>query len=382
MQKDLLAAVVVGLMALAACSDSSDHVNTPEWVVSDTPLVSIGELEGETAYLFQSIIDAELLSDGRVVIADGGLSVIRVFDSAGALLSELGGSGEGPGEFQTLRSIWTQGDTLVAWDSESRRLSYFTLPSTLSRVVSLERSPEASGVGSLDAAVGALPSGIVVIASLGFGSTGDGSTGEVSADRLSLETFGADGAHLGRVLDGTGLIRFRVGERGSAPVPFSPLPHFDTHGSRIYYADGSSPTVTAWSAGATRVIQLPGIAHDIDAAWAGLVEGVQEDGREFFAGIISEAPRPDSLPQLAGLLVGDDGQIWTKPYEPMADALWLAGADNYWGTWRVVDDAGAVVATVSLPRGFRPLSVADDLVLGVGVDALGVERVQVRRVEK
>lgn len=167
---------------------------------------------------------------------------------------------------------------------------------------------------------------------------------------------------------------------GSAPIPFSPLPRFTTHGSTIYYADGSTPTVTALSAGSADTIALARVEHDVDAAWTRLAERVQSQGPEFFADMLPSAPRPDSLPQVAGLLVDAVGRIWTKGYAPSSDGLWARAGVEYGGEWNVVDAQGTPVATVRMPRGFRPLRVADDLVLGVLADSLGVERVQVRRV--
>lgn len=369
----MVGAMIVVLCG-TGCAAEGDRPVLQVWTVADTADLSIGELEGEREYLFQSIAGAVLLPDGGVAIADGGQAVVRSFDATGSFVAEMGGPGDGPGEFQALRDLWRLGDTLVVWDSRSRRLTYFALPATLTRVVSLEATPEASGVGSLDRAVGPLPGGAMAIASLGFGSPA-----EVSADRLSIERFDRDGEHLGRVLEGSGLIRFRVGERGSAPVPFSPLPLSTTRGPSIYFADGSSPSVVVWSEGDVRSLGLPVVEHDVDAAWAGLVEGIEEEGREFFRSVLPGAPRPDSLPQVAGLLVDDVGNVWTKPYEPLADALWLAGDGNAPRVWRVTDDAGATIATVTVPRGFSPLAVVDDNVLGIAVDGLGVERVQLRR---
>ena len=370
---------VVALGALAAsvtsCSGPSDVVESARWVIEESPTLAIGVVEGDAPYLFEAIVHAELLEDGGVIVADGGASAIRLFDATGAFVLEMGGEGSGPGEFRGLRDAWiVGGDTVVAWDSDLRRLTYFERTGVLVRTVLLEAFGEASGVGGLDLAVGPLEGGEVAIASLGLGEPAP-----LRVDRVSVELFGADGSHMRRVGEATGMVRFTVGERGSAPVPFTPFPRFDVHGSSIYFTNGDAPSLTVWSEGVRRVIELPPVEHDVDAAWSELSERLGEEGREVFAGLVLEAPRREAIPHLAGLILDAEGQIWTKPYVPMADALWLNGGANRWGDWWVVDESGARIAEVSVPDGFDVMDVRSDVVVGVAVDADGVERVQVHR---
>jgi hypothetical protein len=61
-----------------------------------------------------------------IVIANAGTSELRYHDARGSWLRSVGGQGEGPGEFRTLTNIWRmRGDTLLAWDTRLRRLSFF-----------------------------------------------------------------------------------------------------------------------------------------------------------------------------------------------------------------------------------------------------------------
>ena len=69
------------------------------WRVGPEPVVSIGQREGGDAYMLFRVTDATRLSDGRVVVVNGG-SELRVFDGAGTHVATWGRLGDGPGEFR------------------------------------------------------------------------------------------------------------------------------------------------------------------------------------------------------------------------------------------------------------------------------------------
>ena len=375
MRTEVTRLVGIGALAAAACTPGGDDgLDLDSWVIAPAPSTVIGEMDGDPMYLFQRVAGAGLMPDGRIVVADAGLSVIRVFDAEGTFLSQMGGEGEGPGEFRGLRGVWiVPPDTIGAWDSHSLRITYFEAAGSLIRTVSLEPSAEARGVGSLDLLVGALADGSVAIGSLAFGSP-DGT----GADRVSVERFGPGGAHLERLGETTGFIRIRLGEGSRAPIPFSPYPRFAVRGDAVFHTNGAAPRVHVWAAGARRAIDLPPADHDPELAWATLASRLDEGGSELYRDLLPEAPRSDSIPHLSGLLVDDAGLVWTKQYDPGADALWLdSGSRAFGGTWWVVEPSGRLVATAEVPSSLAPLQVVGDRALGVTVDALGVERIHV-----
>ena len=49
--------------------------------------------------------DATKLSDGRIVVANGGSDELRIFDRSGTHVGTWGGQGEGPGEFTALGPV-------------------------------------------------------------------------------------------------------------------------------------------------------------------------------------------------------------------------------------------------------------------------------------
>jgi hypothetical protein len=121
-------------------SSSGSPVDAPQWALgeewrfSETPLVTIGAVDGPEAIgTVGRIVDESgvaLLSDGRIAVADGQANEIRIYDASGNRLTSVGRTGDGPGEFQGLRGIATfGGDSILAWDSRAGffvgRLSVF-----------------------------------------------------------------------------------------------------------------------------------------------------------------------------------------------------------------------------------------------------------------
>jgi hypothetical protein len=144
-----------------------------------------------------------------------------------------------------------------------------------------------------------------------------------------------------------------------------------------------APLVRAWSAAGEWTIELPALEHDAEREWSALAEQIERRRLQPFLRVVSTAPRPDSIPHLGGLLIDEGGRIWAKRYDPATDAIWLGGgARGFGGTWWVADSAGRVIASVQVPAGFAPLAVEDARVVGVSVDSLGVERVEVRTISR
>ena len=97
-----------------------------DWRIGPEPAVSIGERTGEEPYLLSFVRGATRLSDGRIVVANGGSNELRFFDAVGVHLATRGGGGEGPGEFERLLRVepWP-GDSIVAWRAARAGFSVF-----------------------------------------------------------------------------------------------------------------------------------------------------------------------------------------------------------------------------------------------------------------
>ena len=113
-------------------SGSAIHDEGDRWRVVSDPILQIGQVEGDSPYLFQRISSAVRVPDGRIVVSDARDLDIRIFGSDGTHELSFGQSGEGPMEFggQPFLAL-VPPDTLVVWDSGNYRLSRFDLTGSL-----------------------------------------------------------------------------------------------------------------------------------------------------------------------------------------------------------------------------------------------------------
>ena len=85
-----------------------------EWHLSPEPVVDIGGGDVEENQLFR-VAGALRLSDGRIVVGNGGTHELRFYTGDGAFVRSVGRRSDGPGEFQDLRWVRRlRGDSLIA----------------------------------------------------------------------------------------------------------------------------------------------------------------------------------------------------------------------------------------------------------------------------
>ena len=94
-------------------------------------------LDGDSLQEFDRVTTPFRMSDGRLVVPQRRIGLIRIFDADGQYLTTLGRLGEGPGEFQDLSAAWPRADTIEAFDGDLLRITRF-LPDDDVEVVSLE----------------------------------------------------------------------------------------------------------------------------------------------------------------------------------------------------------------------------------------------------
>jgi hypothetical protein len=126
---------------LASCSGTPD-IEIPEEVASLENLTIINasieevteiNLErsarfGDTDEVIIGRMGSVAVDDaGRVYIADGNRLVIHVYEPGGSHLTEIGGEGDGPGEFRRISSVQPHGDFLHLMDGSSLRISRFDM---------------------------------------------------------------------------------------------------------------------------------------------------------------------------------------------------------------------------------------------------------------
>lgn len=84
-------------------------------------------------------------------------------------------------------------------------------------------------------------------------------------------------------------------------------------------------------------------------------------------------PWPKTLPAYGELLVDGGGNLWVAAYATTAARS---------ARWTVFDSTGRVLGGVSSPTGFEVFEIGAAEVLGVARDSLGLERVELLRLNR
>ncbi len=110
------------------------------WGLSAAPVLQIGVEEGDSMYQLFRVTAARWLPGGRIAVANSGSNTIRLYDEQGQFLREVGGEGDGPGEFRSIVAIERfGGDSLAAFDWRSKRVSLFTGEGDFVRTIRLHQ---------------------------------------------------------------------------------------------------------------------------------------------------------------------------------------------------------------------------------------------------
>lgn len=372
-------AAVVGLLLLPLFAPSLSAQHPERWQVTATPTLQIGLVDGNPSYVFDAIVGARFLADGRIAVADAGYLDIRLFGRDGTFQTRVGGQGQGPGEFQYIGGLWiTSAGLIAAWDPTNRRISLFTPAGTLRVTTSIRDNPVG---GNLEVYLGTLSNDDVVLASLRLGTRAE----RTVPDPWTLALFGADGEYKSSLGTVRGMWRYN-----GYPIPFSPMPTIAVRNDSLIVADGFRPEITVQGpeGHTTRVIRTPdsdvGLSNSV---WSSLATELEAQRKQLYVEYLNDerVPREGLMPQIGAILVDDRGLIWVKRYDPILDSIWLR-RNPMWpglgGEWWVLQPSGEQVATVQMPPGVRPLEIQTNRILGVLVDANDVERIVVLRLAR
>jgi hypothetical protein len=399
---DLIAQVSVwcALIAISACTEPGERTtnvtsrdsagilivetSAPTWSAADgwqlasEPQLTIGREEGDPEYLFDGIRGVLRLTDGRIVVADGGSSQIRFFDPSGDYVEAIGRAGEGPGEFRFMGSMWRHGaDSLVVTDLPG--VTFMGSDGQFGRrsVVELaEGQYRGNPVGQLDD--GAL---LVVTGSRGF-SPAD--AGTVIRDSLRFFWYNADGTFGGPITVLPSAERWGLQAGGVTTFPYLPFasnPIWTASGDRFYTGAGRGPEVSLWRADGTleRVLRWAKAERPVtdalkDQFRADALESARDaNDRRRVELFLAEVPIAESLPAYRSMLVDEEHNLWLEAYRPPWELA---------PSWDVLTSDGEWLGSVSMPARFTPYQIGSDYVLGVSRDELGVERVESFRLAK
>jgi len=95
-------------------SSAPEWAHGTGWTVEPTPVVSIGSADGAPECQLTNVSAVVELSDGRIVVADGGSMQLRTYTPDGRCVRAVGGRGRGPGEFSRVTVVSRyRGDSIL-----------------------------------------------------------------------------------------------------------------------------------------------------------------------------------------------------------------------------------------------------------------------------
>ena len=335
--------------------------------VGEIPLLSLGGADATGPTQFFRVQNVVFGPEGRLWVADGQSSEIRIFNRDGSHHRTVGGRGGGPGEFLRLRLLApARNDTVLAWDDSNGRLTVFDDEGEFVRTQPLwaseEPVPRAFGVYADGTVLAQQPR---ILQAVEPGSLIRDSTQLVRVDfERRIRTPEADASGLSWVWTG----------RSQVPVPFTSAPAFDVQGQAVHLAQGSAFRIRVFGRG--RVLEAYGIERrerpvtraDIDHYRVFVDAFIPESRHDAYTDVLDHSARPTTLPAYARLILSPEGHTWAQLYTaaPLLTPM----------VWDVFDDTRSWVGQVETPKGFLPTGLSEEVVAGVWFDADGVEHVR------
>lgn len=349
------------------------------WTVVPEPRLDIGVQEGEPPYELDRVVGAARLTDGSIIVANGGTGELRLFDGEGRFIRSMGKEGEGPGEFRSLE--WIQviaADTILAIDAAQRRVTAFTPYGDVQWAIPIEGNGY-SWPGDVRLHDGTF----VLLTETGDVwqriRAGEARAGQTERNTVVLARYSARGTlldTLGRFPGYEEAILQSDGRPATTYPPWGKLTRYAVAGDRVYLGtqesgevrihlpDGSLAGILRWPAG-----DLAVTSDDIQRFNTTQFEltGADSATREAIVARTETLPVPESRPAFGRILVDAMGLLWiSEAHLPIA-------APTHWS---IVEPGTGVVGQAEVPAHFEVYQVGVDYVLGRWTDALGVQHVR------
>ena len=402
------------LLLLGACGDGSERIPSPAQFVDSAgiaivtnpsggavyatiapePVLSIGAIDGPAEVLFGRIASVAVGGAGSLIVADGQMGEIRIFDASGVHLQTIGGPGEGPGEFRGLAGAWpTAEGAVVAVDQRLDRITRFGPDGELLATATFQGPGERPVIRPIRVAGPDLF--LSRVESLNLPSLDGAFSVEEALESISDPSGNRSEYLVRHDLEGT-LIDTVTAVPGQATqtsaqgsgtnlsiqilrLPFSsaaaatasPEGRMAVTTGRSYEYSTYNPTGAL-----ERIVRLtaePPLRTDAHLeAWIRGSTGGREpmDDTQVEAALrrYREMPLPDRLPAWNSLVIADGGEIWARRFA-------IRGAET------VVRDVfaadGRLIGQVVAPASLRIQHIAGSRLTVISTDDLGVERVEV-----
>jgi hypothetical protein len=361
-------AVVVRDSAGVRIVESAGSTKHPAPLTIGEPTFSAGSMDGAAEYLLNRVVGAMHLSNGEILVGNGGTNELRFYDDSGRFLRSEGREGQGPGEYEYMRGLGRCRETgFVAFDLNWQINAYDAQGRFVERTVL--RAPD--GLSPYKTACDR--EGRLLILGWGAAARQLQIGFYESRDRLVLTSLSGD------VATGFGewLVSERVGtQNGSRPHPAGRATVIALHDGLAYVGSSERFEIELFDLEGTRrrIVRGPGapppVTDSVEAAYLALqLEAAAQDRAPSIRRELAAWDWPPTLPAYTAMLVDPHGIAWLRDFRLDADEP---------ETWRLLHPDEGYLGDVTLAPGEALLEIDMDHVLVLQRDPLGVESVQKR----
>ena len=346
------------------------------WYLSASPVVQIGVVEGDESYQLNGVTNAFRLTDGRIVIANGGTQEFRFFDATGKYLHTAGGRGGGPGEFRYMASSsHTAGDTLLAWNIFSGVMRFSPsgtyLGQTRLEIATLFEPPFFSESGDL------LPDGSLLLQLYEGGPARPPGLLRPKAGFVRVTPSTGEQDTLG-FYGGNENFIVRINDRPVAnTAPFARRTVTASNDRLIYIGDTERYEIRVFDFdGKLRMLirrdaePMAVTPDDISAferRYREFVTRIPEGRRTELERWLDEVAYPDTKPAFRSLAADLAGHLWVEG---------TTGSLGDAGRWSIFGPEGRLLGQLTTPNGLSILEIGSDYVLARWRDDMDVEYVR------
>jgi hypothetical protein len=358
--------LAVFALLLSACGGEPGTTSAPAatWSVDSVPTLAIGADDGDHLEAgFERLTGATRLPDGSVLAGDLGSAPLRIFGTDGKLVRTVAREGKGPGEITYLARLFRCGDAIISYDINGRRLIRWAFDGTLVREFRFA-VPEGQQI----------PYTSACNATGRFAHVGWGARTELKAGyhRDTVAVWRADSADAPPTLFDSVPSSERWGQTyegrvvGTRPLPFAKQPLIGVSSDRIYIATGDADGVRAYGLDGARLPNIPMATAPMPVTPADIRDLTErevleegESARGYVERELGSITFPETKSATSQLIVDAEGLLWLRPSV-------AAGATR--AEWQVMNAAGQLLATLSLPAALEIFEIGDDYILGREVD--------------
>jgi len=341
-----------------------------QFSVSDRPTVSIGQVDGDPNYLLSRVSVARKLSDGRIMITMG--PDIRFYDASGRHLSNAGGRGRGPGEFQYIQDLVVlPGDTLLILHFRDK--VWLDPQGTYIRQEAMDLSPLAAD-GWVSEGATLLGNGNL-LATQYRRSEGSAPSRELHRPTLRYVVFDPVRGLVTPLITAGGLRQIVEPGGGGGVQLFSPHAQHAVGRDVIYVGDNDTTFIGAYTVDgrhlrdiqvATQPTQVT--SADLESARRAALDRIGDDDerRARYERSWAAVPKPARYPYWNTAIVDRTGLLWVSYYNSRDTPP----------RWTVFDSTGRRITEVELPARMRISEIGADYILGIEYDEFDVEYVR------